>query len=118
MIVKIKSYFLKENIPYEKLEEFGFKDSGNGNYCKDAEWYAWICCYKDTRRFSYVDIPYKNAKTRKVKKFILRLIDEELVEIKTNYEWHSIIGRWQNYPDEKIERIQNKLDQLNKQNKN
>jgi len=116
MIVKMKSYFLKENVPYKKLEEFGFKNSGNGNYCKDAEWYAWICCYKDTRRFVYADIPYKNAKVKKVKKYIARLIDHELVEIKTNYEWWAIIGRWQNYSQKKKDRIQDKLDKLNKGN--
>lgn len=116
MIVKMKSYYLKKDIKPEELIKYGFVQLGN-NYSKDL-----ICStvdiryYNDTRRIVFVDYPWKDARGRKVKDYINDLIKDGLVELKINYEWWAIIGRWQNYSQKKKDRIQAKLDKLNRGN--
>lgn len=114
MIVKIKSYYLKQNINPKELIKYGFVQFGN-NYSKDL-----ICStvdiryYNDTRRIVFVDYPWKDSRGRKVKDYINDLIKDGLVELKINYEWLAIIGSWHNYSQKKKDRIQAKLDRLNK----
>lgn len=114
MIVKVKSYYLKNDINPTELIKYGFVQFGN-NYSKDL-----ICStcdiryYDDTRRIVFIDYPWKDARGRKVKHYINDLIKDGLVELKINYEWWAIIGRWQNYSQKKKDRIQAKLDKLNK----
>ena len=116
MIVKIKSYFLKDNVNPSILADYGFTTLNDGksywkyDLLKDG---VQIVFYKDTRRFVYSNFS-KSARAKKVKKHILDLINNDLVEIKKNYEWWAFIGRWQNYSDDKLERIQDKLEKLNK----
>ena len=116
MIVKIKSYFLKDNVNPDVLTNYGFITLNDG----DSYWKYdllkngfEIAFYKDTRRFSYFNFA-KSARAKKVKKYILDLIQDDLVEIKNNYEWWAFIGRWQNYSAGKIKRIKDKLEKLNK----
>jgi hypothetical protein len=116
MIVKIKSYFLKDNVNPDVLTNYGFITLNDG----DSYWKYdllkngfEITFYKDTRRFSYFNFA-KSARAKKVKKYILDLINNDLVEIKNNYEWWAFIGRWQNYSADKIKRIKDKLEKLNK----
>ena len=116
MIVKIKSYFLKDNVNLDVLTNYGFITLNDG----DSYWKYdllkngfEIAFYKDTRRFSYFNFA-KSARAKKVKKYILDLIQDDLVEIKNNYEWWAFIGRWQNYSAGKIKRIKDKLEKLNK----
>lgn len=114
MIVKMKSYYLKKNIEPKELEHYGFEKCGD-NYSKKVEGLACdIRYYHDTRRIVYVDYPWKEGRDRKVKHHINDLIKAELVELKVNYEWWAIIGKWQNYSQKKKDRIQTKLDRLNK----
>lgn len=114
MIVKMKSYYLKKNAEPKELEKYGFKRFGN-NYSKDL-----ICStcdiryYDDTRRIVFVDYPWKDARGRKVKDYINDLIKDQLIELKINYEWWAIIGKWQNYSQKKKDRIKTKLEKLNK----
>lgn len=114
MIVKMKSYYLKQDINPEELVRYGFEKYGN-NYSKKVDDFARdIRYYHDTRRIVYVDYPWKDARSRIVKKHIEHLINDCLVEPKINYEWWTIIGRWQNYSQKKKDHIQAKLDKLNK----
>ena len=112
MYVKLKSYYLKKDIDPEILTNYGFRKTGD-NYTKDITEFIDIRFYHDTRRIVFVDYPYKNASYRKVRKYIQDLINSYLVEIKTNYEWWVLIGRYQNYSERKRNRIEAKLNELN-----
>ena len=114
MIVKMKSYYLKKNIEPKELEHYGFEKCGD-NYSKSLKDLGCdIRYYNDTRRIVYIDYPWKDGRGRKVKDYINELIKDGLVELKINYEWWAIIGKWQNYSQKKKDRIQAKLDRLNK----
>lgn len=114
MIVKMKSYYLKKNVDPKELEKYGFKRFGD-NYCKVLKgWGRDVRYYNDTRRIVYVNYPWKDARGRKVKNYINDLIEEQLIELKINYEWWAIIGTWQNYSQKKRNRIEAKLEKLNK----
>ena len=114
MIVKIKSYYLKKNVNPKKLIKYGFEKFGS-NYSKDLICKtADIRYYNDTRRIVFIDYPWKDSRGRKVKDYINDLIKDGLVELKINYEWWAIIGSYRNYSLKKKERIQAKLDRLNK----
>ena len=54
----------------------------------------------------------KDARGKKVKDYLNELVEDGIVELRTNYEWWAIIGRWQDYPQKKKDRIQAKLDKL------
>ena len=118
MIVKIKCCFLKKDIDSKELEKYGFftlndgksywKDYGN---VEDDKWFQ-IGWYAETRRFVY-KYP-KMTSYRFLKKHIKDLLNAGIVEVKPMYEWWAIIGRWQDYSDEKLERIENKIIKLNK----
>lgn len=114
MIVKIKSYYLKKNVEPKQLEQYGFEKCGD-NYNKLLEDLSCdIRYYNDTRRIVYIDYPWKDGRSRAVKRHIKCLINDGLVELKINYEWWAIIGSWKNYSQKKKDRIQAKLDRLNK----
>ena len=116
MIIKMKSYYLKKDIKPEELVKYGFEKCGD-NYRKKVDDFARdICYYHGTRRIVFVDYPWKEGRGRKVKHYINDLIKDELVELKINYEWWAIIGRWQNYSSKKKAKIQAKLDKLNEGN--
>ena len=101
MIVKMKSYYLKKDVNPKKLIEYGFVQFEN-NYSKGLIHLGCdIRYYNDTRRIVFIDYPWKDARARKVKDYINDLIKEGLVELKINYEWWAIIGRWQNYSQKK-----------------
>ncbi len=113
MIVKMKSYYLKKDIKPEELIKYGFAQCGD-NYSKALKDLGCdVRYYNDTRRIVYVDYPWKDGRGRKVKDYINDLIKDGLVELKINYEWWAIIGRWQNYSQKKKDRIQMKLNRLN-----
>ena len=42
------------------------------------------------------------------------LIEEDLVEIKYNYEWWALIGRWQNYSNKKRAKINAEIEKREK----
>ena len=113
MIVKIKSYFLKKDLDASILEKFGFEQFGD-NYSRNIDEYGDIRFYGNSRRFSIVDYPWRCSKKNVVKKHIKDLIEANLVEAKSNYEWHTIIGSYRNYPKSKLDKISDKLDKLNK----
>ncbi len=114
MIKRMKSYYLKKDINPEELVKYGFEKCGD-NYSKGLKGLARdIRYYDNTRRIVFVDYPWKEARGRKVKDYINDLIKDGLVELRINYEWWAIIGRWQNYSQKKKDRIQAKLDKLNK----
>ena len=105
MIVKIKSYYLKKDVNPTELVKYGFEKCGD-NYSKALKDLGCdIRYYNDTRRIVFVEYPWKESRGKKVKKYIKDLIDAELVELKTNYEWWAIIGRWQNYSQKKKDHI-------------
>lgn len=115
MIVKIKSYFLKDGIDPSALARYGYEKCGD-NYDKElVEFYfsKSIRCYGNTKRFSYVDYPVRDARSRKVKKYIADLIRDGIVELRINYEWWQIIGNYHNLPEKKLEKIKAKLEKLN-----
>lgn len=113
MIVKMKSYYLKKDVNPTELIKYGFISIGN-NYSKDLNRLGCdIRYYDDTRRIVFVDYPWKEARGCKVKRYINDLITAGLVELKINYEWWAIIGKWQNYSQKKKDRIQMKLNRLN-----
>ena len=115
MYKKIKSYFLMPNIDPVVLERFGYEKYGK-NYSKQLKKdNDDIRYYGDTRRFVYISYPLKDARGKKVKKYIKELIKIQIVELKVNYEWWNIIGSWHKYSKEKIDKIQKKLDELNKE---
>ena len=116
MYKKIISYYLKKDVDPQRLEEHQFVKIGD-NYRRniDKDDGSDICCYYDSRRFVYVDYPWKDARKNKVQKYIIDLINDNLVEEKINYEWWSYIGRWQNYSEKKQKRIFDKLERLNKE---
>lgn len=115
MIIKMKSYYLKKDISPEELVKYGFEKCGD-NYSKKVDGLARdIRYYHDTRRIVYVDYPWKDGRSRVVKKHIEHLINDCLVELKINYEWWAIIGNWHYYSQKKKDRIQAKLDKLNKE---
>lgn len=115
MIVKIKNYFLKDDVNPDILVNYGFITLNDGesywkyNLLKDG---FEIVFYKDTRRLIYYN-GYKSAIAKKVRKYILDLIQDDLVKIKTNYEWWAIIGRVRNYSIDKRKHIENKIIKLN-----
>ena len=114
MYVKIKSYYLKENVDKKILSELGFNIVG-ANMIRDIpdkDFYTII--YYNTKRVAIKKYPWVETRSRKVKKYILDLIEKDLVEEKVNYEWWAIIGSYRNYSDKKMERIKNKLNKLNK----
>lgn len=116
MIVRMKSYYLKKNVEPKELEHYGFRKCGD-NYSRASKKLVWdIRYYNDTRRIVHIGLPYKESRARKIKCYISDLIKAGLVELKTNYEWWTIIGKWQNYSQKKIDRIKMKLDKLNKGN--
>ena len=116
MIVKIKSYFLKDGIDPSALIRYGYEKCGD-NYNKElVESYfsKSIRCYGNTRRFAYVDYPVRDARSRKVKKYIADLIEDGIVELRTNYEWWQFIGSVRNLSEKKRDMIEAKLNKLNK----
>ena len=113
MYVKMKSYFLKQDVKPEELVKYGFEKCGD-NYSKKLEGLARdIRYYHNTGRIIFVDYPWKESRYRKVKKYISDLIKDGLVELKVNYEWWAIIGRWQDYNEEKKARIETEIDRRN-----
>ena len=109
MFVKVKSLFLKENIDLKELEKYGFITLNEGQ----SYWFGFnVGVYKDTRRFVYKYPKTNNPK--KILKELNGLLPKDMLMIVPMYEWWSIIGRWQNYSDAKLERISKKLKILNK----
>lgn len=112
MIIKIKSWTLRKGFQPEDLEKYGFEGNSCGNYTRDVNGLDYVIYYRETQRFVLRTF-WREGCSRKVGKYIadLRLFD--LVEKKPFYEWWAIVGRWQNYSDRKLERIEEKLDKLN-----
>lgn len=116
MIVKTKCVFLKQGIQGETLRLYGFETSNSGEsywrYVIPTDPFEGIVVwYADTRRFVYKYPKMTSAK--RVIPYIQDVYDDNLAEVRPYYEWVAIIGRWQNYSDEKQERILKKLDKLN-----
>lgn len=112
MIIKTKCCLLKKGINPSILEQYGFETVNDGHsYWRDIEDFCRIGWYHDTRRFVY-KYP-RRVKAKKVSKYIKDLLDAGLVEIKYFYEYLVIFGRWQNFSDKKLARINDKLDKLN-----
>ena len=118
MFVKMKCYRLKKDVDVKTLEEYDFKKNSFGNYTRTINGEDYIIYYADTKRFVLRIFIAREGRARKVGKYIKDLINHDLVEKVTFWEWWTFIGRWQNYPDEKIQRIEDKLDKLNKQYEN
>lgn len=119
MFVKMKCYRLKKEKDVDKyLEERGFKKNAVGNYTRNVDGLNYVIYYTDTQRFVFRGCGWREGRARKVKKYIKDLILFESVEKVTFYEWWAYIGRWQNYSDEKIERIEKKLEELNRRANN
>ena len=111
MYVKLKCCFLKKEIDPRILEGYGFKTLNEGksywlplgNF-KEMGWYA------DTRRF-VIKYP-KTTWYKKTQKHLKPLIANGLVEIRPTYEYWVFIGRWQNFSEKKLQRIENKIKKL------
>jgi len=113
MYVKIKCYRLREGIPVSDLEDYGFSKNLAGNYTRTVNGVDYVIYYTDTKRFVFRPCVWRVAKARKVAKYIQDLICDDLVEKVNFYEWLAIIGRWQDYPQEKIDKIEKRLNELN-----
>ena len=114
MIIKQKSVFLKEGIDPKILTEFGFVTFNGESYELGSIGASALVWYPNTRRFVYRTASwFKDGNAKKTKKMLGPLFEKGLVEIKPYYYWLAIIGRWQDYPPEKWERIEAKLDKLN-----
>ena len=113
MYVKIKCYRLREGIPVSDLEDYGFELNAVGNYTRTVNGVDYIIYYTDTKRFVFRPGMWKEINAKKVAKYIQDLILDDLVEKVKFYEWWTIIGRWQDYPQEKIDKIEKKLNELN-----
>lgn len=114
MYIKTKCCFLKEDIDPKVLKKYGFNTSNKGkSYSKDIEGdkLGFIMWYKDTRRFVY-KYP-KRTSYKFLRKYLVRLIQDGLVEVKPMYEWLAIVGRWQDYSLEKKALIEAKLEEKN-----
>lgn len=113
MIIKTKCVFLKKGVNPKILEEYGFRtlNEGRSYYSDVATKFDCMMWYADTRRF-VLKYP-KVTSARIVKRYIGALFQKELVEIKPFYECLCLIGRWQNWSDEKRERTEQKLIKLN-----
>ena len=114
MIVKLKCCFLKKGISPVELKKYGFETlNSGGSYTRVVSGlFDYVIFYNSTRRFIYQ--PFKISKARKVKKLIKDLVKAGLIEIRPCYEWLAIIGKWQNYSIEKLERIEKRIEELNK----
>ena len=113
MIIKIKSWTLKKDFRPEDLEKYEFKRNYCGNYTRNVNGLDYIIYYRESQRFVLRTVCWREGRARKVGKYIVDLRLFNLVEKKPFYEWLAIIGRWQNYPPEKRERIEAKIDKLN-----
>lgn len=112
MYIKSKCCFLKEDINPNVLCKYGFKTTNGGkSYHKDISLNELIMWYKDTRRFVF-KYP-KTTNFKKLRKYLNRLMLDNLIEVKPMYEWLAIIGRYQDYSPEKMERINKELDKRN-----
>lgn len=115
MFVKDKCLFLKKGIDGSELEKYGFHtlNEGCSYWLVLDDRFNQIGWYSNTRRFVF---KYPgNVKARFILKKIRDRIPVEWLEIRPVWEWISIIGRWQDYPAKKLERIENKLRKLNKE---
>lgn len=115
MYVKIKCYRLKEGIPVSDLEDYDFKLNAAKNYVRtiDGVDYDYIIYYTDTKRFVFRICVWRESRAKKIAKYIQDLILDDLVEKVIFWEWLTIIGRWQDYPQNKIEKIEKRLNELN-----
>ena len=114
MYIKSKCCFLKENVTPKVLEKYGFNTSNKGKtYSKDIEGdkLGFIMWYEDTHRFVY-KYP-KRTSAKFLHKYLVRLIQDGLVEVKPMYEWLAVVGRWQDYSLEKKALIEAKLEEKN-----
>ena len=113
MIIKTKCVFLKKGVDPKILEEYGFTTLNEGkSYCVDvAGRFDVLMWYADTRRF-VLKYP-KVTSARIIKRYIGDLFQKGIFEIKPFYSYLCIIGRWQNWSYEKLERIEQKLRKLN-----
>lgn len=111
MYVKEKSYYLKKEInPKILQEQFGFDE----DYARKIGEYDWIKYYSNTGRFAIpVSFHYRIGSARKTKKYLTDLIEADLVEVKCKWFWLAIIGKWQNYSEEKIAKIDKEIDRRN-----
>ena len=114
MIIKTKCYRLKDDVDIKELEKYGFKPNMVGSYMRTIDGWRYVIYYNDTKRFVIRDYPNRIGNAKKVSKFIKDLIEDELVYKVNFYYWLAIIGRYQNYSDKKLDRIEKKLNKLNK----
>lgn len=110
MYVKIKSYFLKPQVCPEELKRRNFGEY----FTRDIDNVSWVVYYKETGRLAVRRVVRETA-ARKVRKYITDLIEDGLVEIRPIWEWWAIIGRWQNYDDDKKAKIEAELNKRNKE---
>lgn len=108
MFIRIKSYYLKPGFDIKVLKRYGFNKYGTRDISGDK----WLKYYEDTRRFAIIDCPRKETRARIVKRYIKDLIKVGLVAVKPTWEWIAIVGRWQDYSDEKLAKIEAKLKKL------
>lgn len=113
MIIKKNCVFLKKGVNPEELTKFGFKtwNEGASYFSEVVGKFDVLRWYANTRRF-VLEFPLCTS-ARIVKRYMGDLFQREIVEIKPTYEWVAIIGRWQNYPNSKKARIEEKLNKLN-----
>ncbi len=114
MIIKIKCYRLKDDVDIKELEKYDFKPNSVGNYTRTIDGWKYVIYYNDTKRFVIRNYPDRIGRASKVSKFIKDLIDDDLVYKVDFYYWLAIIGSYKNYSDKKLDRIEKKLNKLNK----
>lgn len=117
MIKKIKCYRLKKDIDVNSLEQYGFVKNSVDNYVRTINGVDYVIYYTNTKRFVLRIVVSREGRARKVGKYIRDLINNDLVEKVNFYEWWAYIGRWQDYPISKMQRIEEKLKRLNKESK-
>lgn len=115
MYIKTKCCFLKDGIDPKNLERYGFVTLNKGeSYYKDINDNSCSCLmwYKETRRFVY-KYPKKTS-YRSIRKYLTRLLRDDLIEVKPMYEWLTIIGNYHNFSYEKRHFIEANVERKNK----